>query len=81
MKTYDNSDQAMTKKKDSVTATLVKCQRLNVRNLAEKDAQVIGVLNPSDHIKVDATYEDPVWAKVRSPYYGFAMKEYLSYTV
>lgn len=81
MKTYDSTEQTSSKKKDTVTATLVKCQRLNVRNLAEKDAQVIGVLNGQDHIKIDTTYEDPVWAKVRSPYYGFAMKEYLSYTV
>lgn len=64
-------------RKKIVKATVVNCNRLNVRNAAEPDAAVVGVISPTDHVKVNLEESVDGYYRIIEPFYGFAIKKFL----
>lgn len=80
--TYNSSDSigpiiGRSNKKKIVNATVVKCNRLNIRSAADANATVVGVISPTDHVKVNLEESVGEYYRILEPTYGFANKKFL----
>lgn len=60
-----------------VNATVINCTRLNVRNAADADAPVVGVISPTDHVRVNLEESNGEYYRILEPVYGFAKKNFI----
>lgn len=73
----DNSPEKIDPPKPPKTATVVNCQRLNVRKKSTTLSSILGILRVGDVVVVKETEED--WTKVTtsSDLDGYVMTKYL----
>ena len=67
-------------KKRYVRATVVGCNKLNVRFTPKLDGSVIGILTNGDEVEVNTSYDDPDFYSIVMPLglEGYCMKKYIA---
>lgn len=75
----EKRDQRPVRKPKMITMKVTNASRVNVREDADVDSDVVTILNKDAIVKVDPAFEHPKFFKVRigNDTQGFIMKEYL----